>query len=216
MWHYDGSSLKEVEIPNVRFIYTLHFNAPDDGWAFGGDYALRFDGNRWYRTEFPTLSWSGCFFWNARDGWAVSRFGIHKWDGSAWEKTFDTSIITTLRCIGFSTRNYGWALGSPAEPGQTNAWCWDGIEWQRSEVFKFANGGYLDFYDLQFITQDYGWAVGTGTWHWDGEKWTRYDKPPGVRGTSFQVRSVFCVNENDAWAGGTEGNIIHFKGFGNE
>ena len=215
MWHYDGSSFKEVTIPNVRFIYKMYFNAPDDGWAFGGDYALRYDGTKWYKTQFPTLFWHGCFFWDENDGWAVSRGGIHKWDGNKWDKVLETSDTTTLRCIGFASRENGWALGSPAEPGQTNAWRWDGIEWQKSEAFRFANGGYLDFYDLQFIARDYGWAVGVGTWHWDGEKWTRYGKPYGVRGTGFEVLCVFCIDENDVWAGGTEGNIIHFKGFGN-
>ena len=97
MWHYDGSSFKEVTIPNVRFIYKMHFNAPDDGWAFGGDFALRYDGTKWYKTQFATLFWHGCFFWDENDGWAVSRGGIHKWDGNKWDKVLETSDTTTQR-----------------------------------------------------------------------------------------------------------------------
>jgi hypothetical protein len=212
MWHYDGSELREVEIPNVRFIHKLYFNAPNDGWAFGGDYALRCDGSKWYQTEFPTPAWSGCFFWDADDGWANSLTGIWKWDGITWERV--CGVLNWLRCIGFATRTNGWALGEPTmDDPNTNAWRWDGVDWKREPAFTFPNGGVLGFNDIQFLNPDFGWAVGIGTWHWDGEKWTRYDKPPGVRGTSFEVRSVFCLSENDVWAGGTEGNIIHFKGF---
>jgi hypothetical protein len=216
MWHYDGAEFKEVTIPNVRFIYKMHFNAPDDGWAFGGDYALRFDGSKWYQTEFRTLYWSGCFFWDANDGWAVSMGGVYKWNGYEWNLAVTVGEDTWLNCIGFTEPGLGWALGeeAPMSGSHTNAWRWNGIKWEPERAFTFANGGVLPFYDIQFLGPGYGWAVGIGTWHWDGAKWTRYDKPPGVRGKGFEVRSVFCIDENDVWAGGTEGNIIHFKGFG--
>ena len=91
------------------------------------------------------------------------------------------------------------------------------MEWQESDVFRFANGGYLNFYDVQFTAPDYGWAVGIGTWHWDGAKWTRYDKPwSRETGKGFDCRCVFILSENDVWAGGGRGDIIHFKGFGDK
>ena len=215
MWHYDGSSFKEVTIPNVRFIYKMHFNAPDDGWAFGGDYALRYDGTKWYKTQFGSLYWSGCFFWNPFDGWANSMTGIWRWDGIDWTRVFGVS--DWLSCIGFATPTNGWALGEPTMSGpSTNAWHWDGTEWKRDRSFTFSNGGVLPFYDIQFLSSNFGWAVGAGTWYWDGERWERLDKPSsGEDGKSFQCWTVFCLDENDVWAGGDRGNIIHFKGFGN-
>ncbi len=210
MWHYDGSSFSEVEIPDVRFIYTLHFNAPDDGWALGGDYALRFDGNKWYKTEFPTLSWGGCFFWNASDGWAVSRQGIHRWDGEKWGVV--KYVDSILNCIGFADRKNGWAMGegSMSAP-RTKVWHYDGNTWSEDE--NFAG---FDYFDVRFLNADYAWAVGTSTFHWDGKAWKRFYTPRTEGGRGFYCTCVFIINEKNVWVGGDEGTIIRFNGFGNE
>jgi hypothetical protein len=217
MWHYDGSEFKEVSIPNVRFIYKIHFNAPDDGWAFGGDYALRFDGSKWYKTEFPTLYWSGCFFWTANDGWAVSKAAIYKWNGFDWTPVKTVGEDTWLNCIGFAKSTDGWALGEEAlmSGSKTYAWRWDGSKWERDNSFLFPRGGFANF-DVDFLNSYYGWAVGDSTFHWNGENWKRYDEPQAESGRGFYCLTVFIIDEQDVWAGGSEGTIIHFKGFGDK
>jgi|GEM_PF-1298900 len=217
MWHYDGGGFKEVKIPDVRFIYKMHFNAPDDGWAFGGDYALRYDGEKWYKTEFPALFWHGCFFWNRGDGWGVSKYAIYKWTGSEWTEVRCVGADTWLYSIGFAKPTQGWALGkeAPLSGSGTNAWRWNGVEWEEERAFTERGGTAHALFDVEFLNADYGWAVGIGTYHWDGEKWTPYDKPDsGEYGTGFHLNCVFCLNEADVWAGGDRGYIIHFKGFG--
>ncbi len=217
LWHYDGRQWLEVTHPESKCINRLWFFQSNNGYAFTGDYVLRYDGVRWIKGGYYSGNLSYVFFWDENDGWATSMMGIWRWDGSTWYKVFDTSTKTFLHCIGFAAPNNGWALGEPAEPGQTNAWRCNGTEWQRSYAFRFANGGYLNFYDLQFTASDYGWAVGIGTWHWNGEKWTRYDMPwSPEHGKGFDCLCIFILSENDVWAGGGRGNIIHFKGFGNK
>jgi len=219
LWHYERENWNEFAHPEVKGIGEFWFFAPENGYAFTADEALRYNGNKWEKTGFNSAAMTGLFFWNTRDGWATSMTGIWRWDGSTWGKVFDTSIDTILHCIGFAAPNRGWALGEPLpmSGSKTNAWRWNGVEWQRERAFTFTNADVLPFYDIQFLNANYGWAVGTGTWHWDGEKWTRYDKPwSGEDGKSFQCWTVFCLDENDVWAGGDRGNIIHFKGFGNK
>lgn len=217
MWHYDGAGFKEVEIPDVRFIYKIHFNAPDDGWAFGGDYALRYDGERWYMTEFPSLYWTGCFFWNANDGWANSHYSIYRWDGVTWTPVIYVGGYTRLHSIGFAKPTKGWAVGeeAPMSGFGVNAWRWNGVRWEETPAFELPDRTTLLMNDIQFLSSDYGWAAGEGTFHWDGKGWKRYDMPySGKDGKGFFCYCIFCLSENDVWAGGTRGNIIHFKGFG--
>jgi hypothetical protein len=208
MWHYDGSSFKEVTIPDVRHIYKLWFNAPDDGWAFGGDYALRYDGEKWYKTEFPTPYWSGCFFWNSNDGWAVSLHSIWKWDGTTWTRV--KTVDNWFECIGFATTDNGWAMGWREEySGEPPVYRNDGKGWAN---YKGPWRAADDFCDVEFLRPDYGWAVGLDSYFWDGEKWTCYELPEDEVGTR-PAHCVECVNENDVWVGTTRGSILRFKGF---
>jgi hypothetical protein len=208
MWHYDGSSFKEVTIPDVRHIYKLWFNAPDDGWALGGYYALRYDGVNWYKTEFPTYRWKGCFFWAPDDGWATSVFGIWRWDGVNWDRVEE--VNNYLRCIGFPSRDLGWAMGERVEySGEPPVYRYDGSKWTNHR------GPYRPadiFYDVEFLGPDYGWAVGLDTYFWDGDKWSLYEIPEDEVGNS-STYCVECVSENDVWVGASQGRILHFKGF---
>jgi hypothetical protein len=209
MWHYDGSDFTEVPIPNVRFIYKVHFNAPDDGWAFGGDYALRYDGERWYKTEFPTYRWKGCFFWASDDGWANSVFGIWRWDGVNWNLVEE--VDNYLLCIGFPARDLGWAMGEPEEySGEPPVYRYDGKGWAN---YKGRWRAADDFYDVEFLSADYGWAVGLDTYFWDGDGWTLY-KLPEVPDCGYDYAiCVECFTENDVWVGTQDGRILRFKGF---
>ncbi|UCH78474.1 MAG: hypothetical protein JSU81_00575 [Candidatus Coatesbacteria bacterium] len=208
MWHYDGSSFKEVAIPDVRHIYKLWFNAPDDGWAFGGYYALRYDGQKWYRTDFPTYRWKCCFFWGPNDGWATGVVSIWRWNGVNWDQVKEVS--NELRCVAFPARNLGWAMGDRIEySGEAPVYRYDGSKWTNHEgPFRPADR----FYDIEFVTVDYGWAVGLDSYFWDGEFWTYFEVPADEVGGKGAY-CIECVSEEDVWVGATQGRILRFKGF---
>jgi hypothetical protein len=208
MWRYDGSSFKETTIPEVHHIYKLWFNAPDDGWAFGGDYALRYDGEKWYRTDFPTYRWKGCFFWGPNDGWATSVLSIWRWNGMNWDQVKE--VNNYLRCIGFPSRDLGWAMGERLEySGEFPVYRYDGSKWTNHKApYRPADS----FYDVEFLRPDYGWAVGLDSYFWDGEEWTLYELPVGEVG-GRPAQCVECVNENNIWVGTSRGRILRFKGF---
>jgi hypothetical protein len=208
MWHYDGSVLRLVDTPEVHHLYKLWFNAPDDGWAFGGDYALRYDGVKWYKTEFPTLFWSDCFFKDSNDGWGVSLHSIWKWDGTAWANV--KAVDNWFECISFAAPDNGWAMGDREEySGEPPVYRYDGKKWANYKgPWRPADG----FYDVEFLRSDYGWAVGLDTYFWNGETWLRYEAPDDEVGNSTSY-CVECVGENDVWIGATQGRILRFKGF---
>ncbi len=208
IWRYESATWSEVTCPDAGWVSRIWFNSPNDGWLIGGEYALRYDGSKWYKTDFFSLYWKDCFFENENDGWATSKHGIYKWDGLEWVRVKD--VDTDLECIGLATPTKGWAMGY--ESGWSFgdvAWRYDGSNWTKeNQICPFEN------LDVHFLNANFGWAGGISTFQWNGEKWTRYDKPLGAGGRLFMVHSVFCVSESDVWMGGTEGNIIHFKGFG--
>ncbi len=209
IWHYESATWSEVTCPDAGWVSRLWFNSPDDGWLIGGDYALRYDGEKWYKTGFPTYRWKGCFFWTADEGWATSVFGIWRWDGVNWDRVEE--VNNYLRCIGFPSRDLGWAMGERLEySGEPPVYRYDGKGWAN---YKGPWRAADRFYDVEFLSADYGWAVGLDSYFWDGEKWTRYELPGGEVG-GRPAHCVECVNENDVWVGTTRGKILRFKGFG--
>ena len=160
------------------------------------------------------------FFLDANTGWAAASKILLKWNGKEWliQKKFvhpNPAVDYSIKPIWAFAEDDVWVAGGetwPKNEFHSKIWHFNGQYWEDVAHPEVRGIGYL-----WFNSPTDGWAMGGDYMlRWDGEKWTRYDKPYGVRGTGFELRCVFCLAENDVWAGGTEGNIIHFKGFGSE
>jgi hypothetical protein len=208
MWHYNGTYFEEVPVPNVGSAVELFFIASDDAWGIGGDKALRYDGKKWYQSEFNTWGWTDSFFFDSSDGWAVSLHSIFKWDGKAWNRV--KTVDNWFECIGFAGPENGWAMGWREEySGEPPVYRYDGSTWANHGGFNAA----VFFNDVEFLGADYGWAIGYHTFFWDGEKWTRYDIPR-TEGSGYDYPlSIECVSEAEVWVGTNDGRILRFRGF---
>ncbi|MGD8720098.1 MAG: hypothetical protein PVH29_14920, partial [Candidatus Zixiibacteriota bacterium] len=127
IWHYDGEYWEEVDHPDVGGIGRLWFNSPDDGWAMGGDYMLRWDGKEWYQTEWPGYITTSVWFNGPNDGWRTSFSSIYHWNGVTWTKVAECDPFNEFTAIAFNRPDSGWAglsegWGGGAPPFFTKPW----------------------------------------------------------------------------------------------
>ncbi len=145
----------------------------------------------------------------AQDIWAVGD-GIVHFDGTAWRQTLN-GARPRFRAIDGVAPDQLWAAGEQAAD-----WCdgygllyrYDGRRWVPE-----ASGTHLPIYGLDLLRADLGWAVGGRNQavilRYDGRAWQPVPAPE-VGG----LRAVQALAEDDVWAVGDAGAIVHFDGQG--
>ena len=166
------------------------------------------------------------FFLNAKEGWAVGEaqpvtgpggsppaskpFLLHTTDGGqTWTSEISEPVLGGwyLTEVFFLDQQHGWMIGRhpsitdqgyPDPPlSSTN----DGGETWNAQVLDAAG-------DVQFVTPDVGWVVGSTIVHTTdgGQTWEEQEMP-----TDQVLNTVDFVNECNGWAVGTEGTIAHYS-----
>jgi hypothetical protein len=202
IWHFNGAYWKDVKHPDVSGISFLWFNSPDDGWAFGGYYMLRWDGNKWYKTEWPSSATTGVWFNFPNDGWRTTPSYIYHWDGVNWVSVAECGPFEAFYCIAFDLRRSGWAGLGGGFRGEPHMFHYNGVKW---DYYRDEFNNYL--IDIDFCEPGYGCAVGSVAVIYRDGKWVHTPDPTAV------FWSVECVGPDDIWAGSDSGDIYHFTGF---
>lgn len=202
IWHFNGTYWEDVKHPDVGGISYLWFNSPDDGWAMGGDYMLRWDGIKWELTYWESSATTGVWFNAPDDGWRTTFSFIYHWDGVMWTREAERGPWDCFSSIGFSGPRSGWAglyaewTGGPSLMFHYESGRWDYYD----HIFN------QDIWDIDFYDSNYGCAVGNGAHIYEGGSWITTHDPRAI------LWCVECVGPNDVWAGAGAGDIYHFTG----
>jgi hypothetical protein len=200
IWHYDGETFNAVNHPDKRWLGTVWFNNPNDGWVFGYG-ALHYRDGEWEEVDLKAIV-QDCFFFGEDDGWAVSMGSIWFWDGVAWTKEAECGPFEDFSSIAFNGNNSGWAGFSAGWGGYPHMFHYDGREWDYYNE-KFGE----DILDIDFANSNYGCAVGDVVFIYNGGEWIPVWDPLAT------FWCVECVGPDDIWAGSDTGDIYHFTGF---
>jgi photosystem II stability/assembly factor-like uncharacterized protein len=220
--------------PNV---FSLHFTAPNNGWAVGEQGTIiKYDGVEWstYQTA-PLVSndLHSVYTISPIDGWAVGAHGtILRLTSSGWGVVAQCPGPTCLqdvilRSVFELTTGEAWAVGDASNGGLGPAtilhWVPPG-PWSQVP----SNTPSPAYLNSAFFLSDgsEGWAVGYQTLpstvidHWKNGVWTAVTYNPLIPGT-LMLDSVFIVNNNpsNVWVTGTSsgvggigGIVLHYDG----
>jgi hypothetical protein len=184
-------------------VKDIYFVRANDGWAFGGSYALRWDGEKWYRTEWPSSATTDVWFNSPDDGWRTTPAYIHHWDGVSWARVAECGPFEGFASIAFNEPDSGWSGLYADWPGYPQMFHYDGYKWD-----YYPDGFTQDVWDIDFSSTDYGCAVGIEASIFKNGEWVPTADPKCV------FWCVECVGPDDIWAGSDSGDIYHFTGFG--
>ena len=189
----------------TRDLYALELTDADHGWAVGaGGFVARYEYPSWTeQTSGTDADLYGLEFVDGQRGWAVGDAGTvlsTTEGGVTWGRRVG-STTGEVNGLYFVDENHGWAAvgwsmsGFPGELLHTSD---GGATW----VVQKDGVPYLN--DVQFVTQDRGWAVGgaygngtiLGTID-GGAHWAAQTYP-----ISGPMRGVHFVSPDDGWAVG--------------
>ncbi len=206
--HWDGKRWERVkqDLP-MGYLYCVFFLDEKHGWV-GGDGIAKWDGSRWV-FEKSIYGVTDIYISSPTDGWAVSKSSerIYHYDGTTWTRVHDDPWGIELYSVWFDSPDHGWAGGSRT------------LSEAQSCLMEYKNGtwSYHQLPDrrsgisaIHVSSPKNGWAVEQSTFRWDGERWWHVKRPPPEThtGTLFDV---FTLDENDAWAVGDGGTILHYE-----
>lgn len=215
--HYQGENWEEVASPTSEPLCSVFFVTPYDGWAVGGwGTILHYNGSSWNQVESPT---SDClfsvYFLSSINGWAGGG-SVHKrnpthcpllhYDGENWEEVPDNPAPHNINSIYFINETDGWAIGD------FFILHYDGVSWEivetRGDVWVPGDPIYGGL-DVYFVSASDGWIVGWSIFHWDGGKWNGVPTPIPILGSN-ELGSVYFLTEENGWAVGRGGTILHY------
>jgi hypothetical protein len=121
-----------------------------------------------------------------------------------------------------------WAVGSYSKDGKSLSLTqhWDGNAWNiiqspntdntenrlQAVKAKGKNNVWAVGYHMSSTPQAF--SSGFLTMHWDGTQWTIFPTPYDSRPYSIDLKDVYVVSDNEAWAVGTDGSgvMLHWDG----
>ena len=151
------------------------------------------------------------FFINSKIGWAGGYgTGLLKTTdgGMHWKKI--SPISNQIRSIHFVDKNNGWIIASYRVLRTTDG----GRNWSYQPAFS----GFQWPYDVFFINKSVGWVAGAGTKYQimkttdGGETWIPQNTP--TEKASHTLYDIVFLDENNGWAVGTNGIILHTENGG--
>jgi hypothetical protein len=222
----NGKAWRALPSPTKQQLFAVDMVRPDLGWAVAGDatfidekYAwessiLRWDGRRW-REEAKVPYWlHGIDMLDEDEGWAVGQnymAGVHRKNGK-WTKV-DRAIprVPYMSEVSAITENDAWMAGGGGEIFTYNGAKWD--VFIAPDVMKTVRS-------MDMLDANSGWLVGGG-WDtesegketvpliasYDGDQWSLDESP-----VDELWYGVDAVAEDDVWAVGSNGAIIHWDG----
>lgn len=203
IFHYDGSSWKDVTPYPMRSLYCVAAVAPGDVWVGGDEVIYHYDGTAWEATPFRYGFNVEALSFRAPDtGWAIASANIFHYDGAEWKYVFVHPDARPID-IFFPAPNEGWTAGGNIGPADFT--CHPIMHYKDGEWTKtFRAQMYLE--SVHFAGPDDGWAAGSHVIRYDGNGW-HVVTPPG----KLYVYDVFTLGGDDVWLACNHGAICRYN-----
>ncbi|MDP9411101.1 MAG: L,D-transpeptidase family protein [Actinomycetota bacterium] len=224
----DGKAWQALPSPTKHQFYSVDMVRPDLGWAIAGN-ATVVDGKYGWETEI--LKWDGerwaletrVPYWlnslnmlDESEGWAV---GQNYMAGVRYKNGKWTKIDRPIPRVPYMSDIAVLGPDRAVMTGQyAHVFTWDGAKWSYDEEPDVIR----TLRSISVLESGNGWSVG-GTWDTgsekketipimariEGDNWTPADSP-----VPELLYGVQTLSEDDAWAVGSNGAIIHWDGEG--
>jgi len=211
--HTTSSSKTSTSTTPIVALYSVFMGDPNDAWAVGTNgWIVHWDGSKWTLVPSPKDNSRGntlysVFMVTWDDVWAVGSDGwIIHWDDSSWSNV-QSPTRDTLTSIYMLSQNDGWAVGANGRIIH-----WDGTSWtnvasptkQRLKSVSVSPSG-TDAFAVGDAGTIVRWTTRTNTWELEKDA-------AMVPSPREWLNSVFVVDDDDVWAVGNLGQIIHYDG----
>lgn len=210
IWRWDGSQWEPETTGTQNDIFGVWGTDASNMWAVGEDgLVLRRNGTAWVLQNSGT-NWTLSRIWGSdpQNIWAVGVYGtVLKWDGAAWlpqSTDLPSSESSQLIDIYGSSNNDIWAVG------WTNTIHWDGLTWKRSGLpwkYTLRGVGGTDSKHIWVVGHD---SISATVIRWNGFGWF----PDNPQTRVINLASVWTSAENELWAVGLDGGILHRDSLG--
>lgn len=218
---------------------------------FSHTFAMRFDGTQWSFVPTPDIDGASLygvmkmpddevFAVGSYDAGSDAATLFLRYDGSSWNQDDGPTRRGGAGFLGLGTAGQDpWAVGfqatldpPPSATGQALAARWNGSGWDsfEPEPLAFGGRGYNTLRDVDGVSEDDAWAVGsaqeTGVGgfgptayivRWQGDQWELFDI--GLREVA-QLSDVLALATDDVWAvgswnvggGNSQPLVLHWDG----
>lgn len=222
----NGKVWRALPSPTKQQLFSVDMVRPDLGWAVAGDatfidekYAwessiLRWDGRRWTEETKVPYWLHGIDMLNEDEGWAVGQnymAGVHRKNGKWTEVDRAVPRVPYMSEVSAINEDDAWMAGGGGEIFTYNGAKWD--VFIAPDVMKTIRS-------MDMLDANTGWVVGGG-WDteseqketvpmiasYDGKQWASDESP-----VDELWYGVDAVADDDAWAVGSNGAIIHWDG----
>jgi len=241
--HYNGSAWLPAG-PVGDYAYLSAWANGDGSVFFGADSVLAWDGFRWTsdglaQGALVVALWGTSYtnMYAANDGGSAANKGIYHFDGSAWQRVYDTGTPGPGVIVGTGTDDV-FAIGRFVANGAVH---WNGSLWSEiaapvdgqaaciagGDLLVADNMGAVARYDGASSAFEPGLAVVNllDVWTWPqgayavGERGTilGYNGSAWLcmeTGVASPLRAVWGAAPGDAFAVGDDGVILHYDGNG--
>lgn len=210
--HYDGTEWHEAFIDGSAEFYSVWFTAPGAGWVVGRrkppaepySFVLHYDGTEWSEQK-RWSEYSGLCsvrFVAENDGWIGGSPVVLHFDGSEWRVSHVPS--GTIWGLYFSSVSDGWAASMLPVPSngdtvRSRILRYDGSSWHIAHESTSSH-----FLSLFFPASTRGWAGGSDIVYYDGNRWD-------VIVNGADITSLYFLSEDEGWAVGWHGRILHYE-----
>lgn len=207
-------------------------------WARGAGYGrdssgllLRWDGAKWrVSTTFGSMApLSGISMVDSSTGWAVGPswtstgddydYGVYRWNGVSWRGELVGPGAGTFYGVSASSSSNAWVADANAAP--EGLYHWDGAKWTTTGVGIYNSEWKPGVTRIFFLSDNSGWASvhfmagkvpsdnpgKEAIVRWDGTSWKQIGDLVPVQIFDFDFTS-----ENNGWAVGQGGTILHWDG----
>ncbi len=194
--------------------YNLDLLSASEGWAVGvmmgtgQSVVAQWDGTQWTEAALDRAGWlTGVSALPGGEAWAVGGSAILRRAGGAWvdvpNPLGDGGWLADIKMV---SPDLGWAVGSPANPGDpAPVLQWNGSTWS---VIATPFSGSLSGVDAP--DAENMWAVGQNAagqaalLHRNGSNWSIIDWPLPEGGASARLTRLAIAAPEDIWAVGVE------------
>ncbi len=222
---WNGVSWIAYVSPTTTDLYSVDMINAKDGWAVGASgTVIRWDGSTWTIISDPDIPSNDLYCVDVvyvgmlYDVWAVGADGtiIRDLDVTGvvdFQKVDSPLPGVDLQSVDMSRRIHGWFVGKThlvSGNWKTTILELSGLSWR---VVDTGPSGFVDLYSVDMgdgVPSSVGWAVGdVGTVFYRElgylpRDWSWYNPTGGI------LHDIDVVSDDDVWAVGTYGTIIHY------
>jgi hypothetical protein len=232
MWHFDGSSVSQMTIPNIG-LSTIQSIRGEAGslYAAYGTGILHYDGASWsIAASTGSVGFGPLAYLGPNEIYALGCWGYQAWNGATWTNYPGFDFCDVAGIAGFRTGDGSlqlWAEGSNNFANGVRAWQFtESAKGSLTGSWGSKYGTYINDTSASGHGQGTGiwasgpndfWAVGMygyygdspegRIWHWDGANWTR--QLTSITITSY-AQSVWGTSPTDIWVALADGRLLHY------